>query len=147
MARAFLLSISRTSNWSTGSLWLSTDTGRVQKSFSHFVIFRKDKERNVYENTIRLALKKLAGSREACWSDKCFCWKSKSQVTSEVSVSSSTGPKWFFCLIVMRDDFPTALKRNVIGKVRGLKTAHQCLWPWTAPANNQSCLGCLGRVT
>lgn len=44
----------------------------------------------------------------------------------------------------MRDDFPTAPKWNVIGKVRGLKTAHQCPWPCMAPANNPELPGMLG---
>lgn len=63
----------------------------------------------------------------------------ESQITGHIESGSSVG-SW--CEM----DFPTAPKWNVIRKVRGLETARQSLWPWTAPANDPELPGMLGGV-
>lgn len=48
-------------------------------------------------------------------------------------MSGSTGPSGYFAWLWCETIFPSALKWNVVVKVRSLKTAHQRLWPRMAP--------------
>lgn len=48
-------------------------------------------------------------------------------------MSGSTGPSGYFAWLWCETIFPSALKWNVVLKVRSLKTAHQRLWPRMAP--------------